>query len=398
MSQMQGIIESNLLIKVKFYNLPHRLKLLNKANYPKKVTDEIRRVIKNGCNIKGADFVLYTLFYNKGYGITQAEFATKVKSMEDLLSLHIVVSNSTIQKRYRRALPRGVTDNIGESIGMLIISHFYGITNADWDVIPESNRNKTLDFSLAISASGLVQLETKGTSAIKLAISKPYNDICKKKNVKSVINGNYNYGTIATIDQNEVCCYLVDPPGNDDEFDVVFLRVFSRLQYYLRILNIIAPESELIEVIDKRLSQLLNESFDYTEDIKLKPNSRGSFNYDSGNRPTYFFNAYYDGDTKGGYGGRCFFVDSTSLLFVGVTNDLLVEIVNQDFEYISRDINSEGENVEVRMSVPINALHRKDESGVTIISDDRFYNAHQNLNVEGTLNFKNGLVIGVLDY
>ncbi len=46
-----------------------------------------------------------------------------------------------------------------------------------------------------------------------------------------------------------------------------------------------------------------------------------------------------------------FFVDSTSLLFVGVTNDLLVEIVNQDFEYISRDINSEGENVEVRMSV-----------------------------------------------
>ncbi|MDK2366144.1 hypothetical protein P2G82_18310 [Citrobacter braakii] len=398
MSQMKGIMNEVFVFKVKFYNLAHRLMLLDNLKYPQNAIKEIRDVIRNGCTINGVDFVLYTLFYNKGYGIAQSEFATKISSMEDMLSLHITTSNSTIQKKYRKALPRGVTDNIGESIGMLIIAHCYGISNADWDVIPESNKNKTLDFKLAISASGLVQLETKGTSAIKLAITKPYNDICNKKNTNPVTFGNYNYGTIATIDRKEICCYLVDPPGNDDKVDVISLRFFSRLQYYLRILNVIAPESELIEIIEERIQLLIDGEVDYRENKKLKPKKRKGFNYDSSNTPTYFFNAFYDGHLNGGFGGRCFFIDSNTLLFIGVTKDLLVEIVSQDSEYISRETLSDVENFEVRMSVPINALHRKDDGGLPIVSEEKFYNANENLMVEGTLHFKNGVVIGVLSY
>lgn len=281
---------------------------------------------------------------------------------------------------------------------MLIIAHCYGITNADWDVIPKSNKNKTLDFNLAISASGLVHLETKGTSAVKLAITKPYNDIIKKKNTNPVTCGNFNYGTIATIDCNETCCYLVDPPGNDDEIDIIYLRFFSRIKYYLRILNVIAPESELIGIIEERIQLLVDGQIDYRANIKLKPQKRKRFNYDSINTPTYFFNAFYDGHLNGGFGGRCFYIDSNTLLFISVTKGLLVEIVSQDSEYISRETVTDGENFDVSLSVPINALHRKDEGGLPVVSEDKFYNVNENLMVEGTLHFKNGVVIGVLTY
>lgn len=398
MSQLTGFLSGNFVTKIKFYNLSHGKKLLNKTNYPLDVINNIKWIVRNGCNIKGVDFVLYCLFNNKSYGITQSVFGSMIHSMENLLSMHISALNSTLQKRYNNALPRHVTDNIGESIGMLVISYCYNIADADWDVIPETNKKKTLDFKLAISTSGLVHLETKGTSAVHLSLTKPYNDICKKKNANPVVSGNYNYGTIATIDTKEICCYLVDPPGNDEEVDLIYLRIISRLRYYLRVLNIIAPESELINIIDARIQQLSDKEIDYRDNIKLRPIKRASFNYSSGNMPTYFFNAYYNENLNGGFGGRCFFVDSNNLLFVGVSTNLLVEIVNQNSDEIARDLVAESEYYEVSMDIPVNALHRKDENGLTIVSEERFYNVNGNLMAEGQLHFKNGVVIGVLRY
>ncbi|EMJ7588802.1 hypothetical protein ACTPT9_003504 [Serratia marcescens] len=398
MSKLKGFLAVNFDTKIKFYNFSHGKKLLNRENYPLNVIDKIKNIVRSGCNINGGDFVLYSLFHNKSFGITQSEFSSKIHSMENILSMHISALNSTLQKRYSQALPRGVTDNIGESIGMLVISHCYNIADADWDVIPETNKKKTMDFKLAISNSGLVNLETKGTSAVILSLTKPYKDICKKKIANPVTPGNFNYGTITTIDTKEICCYLIDPPGNDEEVDLIYLRIVSRLQYYLRVLNIIAPESELINIIDERIKQLIDKEIDCRDNVKLKPVKRASFNYSSGNMPTYFFNAYYDGSLNGGFGGRCFFVDSNNLLFLGVSNNLLIEIVNQSSDQIARDLVSDGEYFEVSMDIPDNALHRKDENGKNIVSEERFYNTNEILRAEGQLYFKNGIVIGILSY
>ncbi|HID3528808.1 TPA: hypothetical protein ACXE51_002088 [Serratia marcescens] len=422
MAELEKIIDGVVEADVDFLDKTHETLLTNRNNYPGSVVDELNDLIKNGLSITGREFLIYYLFHKKGCGIPQDEFIENLSAAEGMMALHLQYIKPNICKRPNRSVTRPIAENIGESIGMLALAKCFGVSNADWDVIPESNKCMTLDFKLCVSELGTIQLETKGTAAKKINLSGPTKSILEKKKSTEKPDGNYYYGSIVAIDNKRLKCYLLDPPANDEKQDLKRLMLISRMRYYNRLFSIIAPKSELISIVDERVVMLENNAFDLNELPVLKPEKRSHFNYHGNNRPTFFFNAYYQSE-GGKFGGRGFYIDESSLFFVGVTNELLCEIVDQDVRFITRDYRATndkknsgkiisdiqqdgagvadidaGYSLHVKISMPINALHRDNVGSNGHIADGKFFSIDNYLDVEGELHFINGIVIGVLNY
>lgn len=421
MAKLKKIINGNIKTDVKFLDKTHEKLLTNKTVYPSSVVDRLNEIVKNGLSVSGRDFLIYYLFHKKGCGISQKKFIETLSAAETMMKLHVQYLDSNIFKIPNIKVTRAIAENIGESIGMLTLAKCFDISNADWDVIPENNKHKTFDFKLGVSKKGTVQLETKGTAAIKINLSGPTLSILAKKKSNPKAFGNYYYGSIVTIDNNGLKCYLLDPPANDEQQDLTRLMLISRMRYYNRIFNIIAPKSELISIVEERIQMLEHDDSDVHKLPKLKPINRNKFNYHGENKPTFFFNSYYQSE---GYkfGGRGFYIDENSLFFVGVTNDLLCEIIDQNVRYITRDYkkiankkldeirsyfqrdNNSMENIKsdysqpVKISIPINALHRDDTEYNNNIANSKFFSVEDFLDAEGDVYFIDGIVIGILDY
>ena len=262
MNSLNEIIKSQINIKIEFFDETHKKLLCNKRKYPSDVVERMKKLVSDGLVVDGHDFLEYYLFHNKRYGIEKEDFIEMIPSKSNELRMHFDIKNNQLFKLRNIALDKTITEHIGESVGMLAISHCFNIQSADWSFIPESNKQKTLDCSLAISDTGLIELEAKGTSAVDINLSAPSNSIFEKKKNKKSAKGKYYYGSITTIDTSNLTCYLLDPPGNDGNFDLKRLRVTNRLSYYYEILRVIAPSSELIDILMDRIESIREFKYD----------------------------------------------------------------------------------------------------------------------------------------
>ncbi|HBR2697756.1 TPA: hypothetical protein MA044_004313 [Klebsiella pneumoniae] len=395
MNGFKQLISSTIKVDVEFFDDTHKDLLCDRNKYPIEVIRKMKHAVKNGLSISGVDFLTYYLFHNKRYGIDKQNFIEAIPAQSDLLSLHLDVNNSQMFKRHNVALPKEITEHIGESVGMLLISHCFNITSADWGFISESNKAKTLDCSLAISDDALIELEAKGTSAKVLNLSGPSNSILDKKKENKRPKGNYSYGSITTIDMQRLTCYLLDPPGTDKRLDYTRLRFINNLKYYNEVFKVIAPKSELIDVLNERIEEI-NSSEGYSFDT-LRPKNRYEFNYGSGNEPTFFFRSYYHERGPVKFGGRFFYINKSTTLFVGVTNDLLNRVVGQDpFNISSHDERVNIVSINEKVNGSAFQKTQRDESDIN--SMDNAFGNKEGVRVKGRVYIKNGLALGILDY
>lgn len=405
MNSLQQIIDSKIKIKVEFLDEVHEELLCNINKYPSDVVERMKKLVSDGLIVDGYDFLEYYLFHNKRYGIKKENFIEMIPCQSNMLRMHFDIKDNQLFKLRNIALDKGITEHIGESVGMLTISHCFDIISADWNFIPESNKQKTLDCSLAIANSGLIELEAKGTSAINISFSQPKKSILNKKKNKKPVKGKYYYGSITTIDTSNLTCYLLDPPGNDGKLDLKRLRVVNRLSYYYEILRIIAPKSELINILMERIESIRDYGSDIESLPELKPKNRSHFNYQSNNEPTFFFQSYYHDKENIKFGGRFFYLQRGVALFIGVENGLLNKIVNQNPDDLLTVVD-ELSSIEINELVNRSAIQTTTRDGqlfnVKINGKDKkifggkFFSDSSTLQMNGRVYIKNGLALGII--
>ncbi|WP_230353725.1 hypothetical protein [Lelliottia sp. WAP21] len=397
MNSLNNIINSKLKINIEFFNDAHKKLLCNKKKYPSDVVERMKKLVSDGLVVDGHEFMEYYLFHNKRSGIEKDDFIEMIPSASNILRMHFEIKNNQLFKMKNVALSKEITEHIGESVGMLVIAHCFNILSADWNFIPESNKVKTLDCNLAVSNNGLIELEAKGTSAVVINLSSPSSSITDKKKGKKSTKGNYFYGTITTIDTSNLTCYLLDPPGSDVEFDYVRLRFLNRLSYYYEILRVIAPTSELIEILMERIELVRDEFYDIKSLWPLKPKNRANFNYSTDSQPTFFFQSYYNNNDKVKFGGRFFYLQKGVSLFIGVDKALLNTIVEQSIDDLLT-FSDELSYVEVNELVDRKAIQTTNRNHQDLNIEDKNFTNSERLKMSGRVYIKNGLALGVLNY
>lgn len=252
-------------IDLDYYNNAHK-SLLSKGAY--KTLETAKRVTKfkakkqisreeflNYFLIRRSDSPLYATYKDR-----LAHIATASSWLDNVLDIQTSINHRTGSK--------GMQEQVGEAVSLSVAGTMFGLTAADWMLIPEQKgrkAHKTFDFERTMvgvtSNAAVIQIEAKGSFVNNNTVKQPAVDshasnITKKK-ASIVSKGNSykhpataRYGMIASIDaKNTAKCWLLDPPSTPFDGNAHNLKVANRLGYTAEILSLIAPKAKLPEVL-----------------------------------------------------------------------------------------------------------------------------------------------------
>jgi hypothetical protein len=258
-------------VAVEFYDDAEKQKLLK---YPTHAAME--NLVENGVQVPTEEFLTYYLFHKKRPGKegwrNYAEVGRKIGNALAELSDWVDFNGESVSTPSDVfGQDKAITERIGESIGLSVISRIHGLTAADWDRIP-IRRYSTFDFEIASDGQHVIQMEAKGSavkhnSAKTSAISHHKGNIAdKKKEIAEREKQNdypypadLRYGTITIMGESAldpVKCLLVDPPAEGGHTAAEKLRVLQRMRFLRDWISFISPRSQLASALQTRLSAL----------------------------------------------------------------------------------------------------------------------------------------------
>lgn len=341
-------LDKAIKIAVECYDEGQRKLLTDATRYPQSVIDHVKVLDKNIFDFDIAEFLIYYIFYLK------RDIPQKYKVRADLtrginralveldeyveysnFSLH--VCNGVVE------LPISIKERIGEAIGMGVTAYINDVHGADWGVIPVM-KVKALDFYLAYTAHGAIQVETKGShvknSSYKHGIYKHKGSIVAKKKQtrnKPLKNypGDYLYGTIASFDNNiarMLKCWLVDPEPTKIDYDLFKSRLLTRMNNILWLLDLVSPESRLIELLNERIEGIKEiDNVMSLNGVNLDQDDQLSEHKSNIVAEQFYFHKTYinnEGDDAGVWGRA----SEGRIYFLGVKRDLIKMIYEQKFD------------------------------------------------------------------
>ena len=292
-------------VNVDFYDESEKAKLMQ---YPTATTMD--KLVPGRLRIPTAEFLTYYFFHNIKLGI---EGYRDFDSVSKRVYLHLNsirqyfnFEDGSIRNRGTNGQEKGVTEHIGEAIGLSVINRFHGMTKADWKPIYEG-KIKTFDYQLASDGKNFVQLEAKGSSGnnnrLKTsAVSKQKRRIADKKSSLNLISkfgkdphpASIRYGTITVIDNRSdsiVRCLITDPPSKAIEEDPKSFRLIARMSFLHNWISFISPRSAIATALATRIADLEALKNPYELDgIPLMRANREPFDYSKfgGYRKTSF--------------------------------------------------------------------------------------------------------------
>lgn len=341
-------------ISVECYDKEHLGYFSDSTRYPAEVISRVGGLKSSPFKLDVGEFLIYYLFHlkknkPKTYR-TRGDLSVKLSYALTTLEEWVVYTDSSLSVcDDADEIPVNVKEQIGEAVGMAVTAYLNNITNADWAIIPVL-RVKALDFYLAGTSNGAIQLETKG-SHVKNCNHKngiythKANISAKKKTTKlnpiKKYPGDYLFGTISVIDNEptrNVKCWLVDPEPQRFDYDKYKTRLLIRLKNALALLRLISPDSRLIALLKERIV-LINGSSDYLQynNISLDGTKPSEENLDVITnqffyRKTYLRNPNQDKSEveSGVWGGA----GNGRVYFVGAKRSLIKAVYSQHFEEI----------------------------------------------------------------
>jgi len=416
--------QSSIKVYVDFYNEAEKQKLLQ---YP--TADRMTDLVANGVSIPIEEFLTYYLFHKqrlekKGWRTYEDLGKNIGKSLEDLEDWITFDGDSIRTPMDVVEQDKSITERIGESIGLSVVSRIHGLTAADWKRIPPRTF-KAFDFSLAsdgshiiqMDGSHLVQLEAKGRSVDdntkKKSISSAKSSIHEKKRKIAELTeqGTYEYpadiryGTITAMDPElPVKCWLVDPPADGDGSNARKFRLLCRMEFLTEWISFISPRSQFSSALQTRLTTMkkLEDPF-VLENIPLVKGNGEPFKFQqSGSSYNKIANFFY-GKAKTtrwsgiSAGGVSLPLDESNLFFIGITEQLLEHAYKQNFE---RLIDSKDESQVVEQNVTCKLPKRlAAQRGLLDELESRSYKSGEYItfDLKGKLHSSDaGIVYGVL--
>ena len=258
-------------VAVEFYDDAEKQKLLK---YPTHAAME--KLVKSGFQIPTEEFLTYYLFHKKRPGKegwkTYADVGHKIGRALAELSEWVDFNGESVSTPVDLAgQDRAITERIGESIGLSVVSHIHDLTAADWDRIP-IGRYSSFDYQIASDGKHVIQMEAKGSSAgdnsartssvskHKASILKKKNDIAEREKLNAYpYPADLRYGTITVMGESvddPVKCLLVDPPADGDGTVAERFRLLQRMRCLRDWISFISPRSQLAAALQTRLVAL----------------------------------------------------------------------------------------------------------------------------------------------
>lgn len=257
-------------IDVDLQYYPGHETLLKKGAYKRIGTAD--RVAAYSGKISLPDFLNYALISRsdsvlfKSYAARNQQIEMAAAWFKDILS-----TSPTVNWRPGSGREQ---ERVGEALSLAVMSSLFGLTAADWDVIPIT-QVKSFDFERTFtgisSRDELIQVEAKGSFVSSnlnptpkdiRKISRHASSIEKKKLAISKGGAKYpfpasvRYGFIASIDSNSTAkCYLLDPPADQLQGEPRRIRVANRLEHLAYFVSFIAPKAQLPKVLVKRAAE-----------------------------------------------------------------------------------------------------------------------------------------------
>ncbi|HBR1781833.1 TPA: hypothetical protein L9M28_000965 [Klebsiella quasipneumoniae subsp. quasipneumoniae] len=348
--ELEKFSSEKIKITVDYYDDDHRNLLNSTSRYDQYFIDNMKKIISEGIEITGAEYLINSLVFkqhtNPEKYTQRNDLMSAISSATQYFIDDLEISNNSLRVP-ANSNPEAaiVMKRVGESIGLSVVSRIIGVNEADWSVIPELGV-KAFDFRYAATTKGIVQVETKGTNSID--ISKKNNNIYShassindKKNEMSTNSkhpypGDYNYGTIAFCPKggNEnLKCYLLDPPSGSSSERLAEAILVKKLGFYYRFMNFISPDSKLINLLHERTLAFA--------DGKLNLNTAKKLDYSgiskSGDFDESFFLNKKTIKLNGlRVSGDWFHLKKNYIVFIGIKNSIINDIVLQSNEKLSR--------------------------------------------------------------
>jgi len=234
-------------VKVNYYNDQHQKKL-KKYLGNRKIESLIA---EKKVSIDKDEFLTYLLFTEQRERKKLRTFSDfskqKVKSYFLLDNFIDITGKSLRIKDPGIQMDRNLIERIGVAFSLCMFNKIYGLTEADWNIIPVDTRQKTMDFRYASDGRKIIEVEAKGSSIEnnknqistvskhKKSIEAKKDVISQKKIQKNKSVPSFAYGVISVLDGREDTIpqiWLLDPPPVPFFNDPVKTKLLNRLYFY----------------------------------------------------------------------------------------------------------------------------------------------------------------------
>lgn len=325
-------------VKVDYYDAEEKE---NFEHYPN--AQAIQDIVGKHIRIDLGEFWAYMMFKDqqnypgfRTYEELEQQIPRRYSHFVDFFNFH----NGSISVHERPKATNEVRERYGEAVSLCLISQLHSLHEADWETIPESNQEKTLDYAIPIASNNeiYIQVESKGSFVDdnrrkNSSISSHKSSIHGKKSEQRENNpNNIYYGVISVLDErvdSVAQSWLVDPPAQDIGTSPTRDKLLKRLYFYWRNLKVINPRTPILQVLKNRI-EVIRVADDYEQfdglalqDINGEPIKiqEGRFtNYSSINEEEII--------------GQIIPVDETTVFFYGFATELYQILSDQKFDPI----------------------------------------------------------------
>jgi hypothetical protein len=239
-------------IKVSIYNERHLHLLQHSGKY-----GDIAKIIESGLPVN-EDLWTYALFKEQrdrdGFR-TFDNFRQRLAKRIQLFDDYIDPQSDTITAIEGNP-GKTISEYVGVGTALLLVSTIHGLTEADWELIPETH-TKDLDYLIASDGEIVVEVECKGTYEGR-SRSTMRKSIEEKKQAQrgAEQNDHLLYGVITSYcsdPSKRAHAELLDPTAVPIYDDPLRARLMNRLKYYLVQFSVFSQAHFLIA-----LSQRIN--------------------------------------------------------------------------------------------------------------------------------------------
>jgi hypothetical protein len=321
-------------IVVDYYDAHHKTKLSKHSNAAR-----IASLVAEGLKIGEAEFVTYAMFTQQkdhdGYR-TYQELKTIFPEELPGFRRHFDLAAGTLRARFGGDdMQKHQTERAGVAGALLVMNRIFDLHEADWHKIPESGL-KDLDFLLASTGSGYIEVEAKGSvvqsAQMRAEVSHAKGEIGEKKAAQRA-DGNKNdlFGVITAIptSANEKArCWLLDPPAQPVDMPPAKYKILARLNYYLESIARFSQMRMLIALSNRIATLRRLDNYIALDELPL---------VDSRGEPFRFHPSLEQYKTmllKDKVVGRAFPISGTEFFFYGFDVAIFDLLTVQNFESI----------------------------------------------------------------
>lgn len=410
------IPQSTIKVSVEYYDEAERKKFLSYSN-----VSDIGQLVTTGFEIPIEEFLTYYLFYKKrpgkdGWrnyqeiGLNIAYALAELSGFVDFNGVSLSTPKDTDGQ------DRAITERIGESVGLSVVSRIHGLTAADWGRLPIIDK-KSFDYEVAGIGNLVIQMEAKGSSIADNSVKAPTvsnhkASIHGKKNAINTLSGtgsyrypaDLRYGTITVMGESTtdpVKCLLVDPPADGDGNSALQLKLIQRLKFICDWISFISPRSQFASALQTRIASIENlpdpRLLDGVPLLKGngEPFEYGPMGWMPGQHSSFFSSKCRI--TDGPAGGVVVPLPNGNLFFLGIREDLLEQAASQKIDQIA---NYKAEQGSVRKTVRCMLTMRAFKEfklPSRLIEGASKEAGYYAFNLEGQIQYSNtGILFGVL--